>query len=202
MSSRINRSLYVSSAGAVFVVILFAWLSRWQGLSLFIDPHNVLSAMSPLLLTAGFIERAVEVVISPWRDTGAAKLANKVDALRTQIPASEPNAIAAADSAFQEYKGQTQRYAFGVSLSFSLAAAYVGVRALWPFVEHSRFEKLSHSQQWMFVVVDMVLTAALLAGGADGIHSVINAFTTFFNTTAQKAQQSANASRSGELSKS
>jgi hypothetical protein len=194
--------LYASSAGAVFVVILFAWLSRWQGLSLSIDPHNVLSAMSPLLLTAGFIERAVEVVISPWRDAGAAKLANKVDALRTQNPAPEPTAIAEADSAFQEYKGQTQRYAFGVSLSFSLAAAYVGVRALWPFVEHSSFEKLSGSQQWMFVVVDMVLTAALLAGGADGIHSVINAFTTFFNTTAEKAQQSANASRSGETSKS
>lgn len=202
MSSRINRSLYVSSAGAVFVVILFAWLSRWRGLSLSIDPHNVLSAMSPLLLTAGFIERAVEVVISPWRDAGAAKLVNKVDALRTQIPASEPTAIAEADSAFQEYKGQTQRYAFGVSLSFSLAAAYVGVRALWPFVEHSSFEKLGGSQRWAFLVVDMVLTAALLAGGADGIHSVVNAFTTFFNTTAQKAQQSANASRSGQTSKS
>jgi len=192
MSTGDKRPLYVSSGTAAIIVILFAWISRWRGLNLFIDPHNVLSVMSPLLLTAGFIERAVEVVISPWRDSRAAQLGNRVDALRAQIPAADVSVIAEADAAYQEYKGKTQQYAFGASLSFSFASAYVGVRALWPFVEHPSFEKLGTNQQWMFVVVDMVLTAALLAGGADGIHSVINAFTTFFNTTAQKAQQSAN----------
>jgi len=52
---------------------------------------------------------------------------------------------------------------------------------------------LGGKQQWTFLVVDVALSAALLAGGADGIHSVVNAFTTFFETTAQRAQQSANA---------
>jgi hypothetical protein len=149
--------------------------------------------MSPLLLTAGFIERAVEIVISPWRDAGATKLGNVVDTLKAQVPAVDATMIAKADAQFQEYRGETQQYAFAASLSFSLAAAYVGVRALWPFVDHQTFEKLGSHQQWLFLVVDLVLSAALLAGGADGIHSVINSFTTFFDTTAQKAQQSANA---------
>lgn len=190
-----KRPLYMSSGIAIAVVILFAWIARWRGLSLSIDPRNVLSTMSPLLLTAGFIERAVEVVISPWRDAGATKLVNRLDALKAQIPAAATTEIAEADAAFQEYKGKTQQYAFCASLSFSLAAAFVGVRALWPLVDHLNFDKLGNSQQWMFLTVDVVLSAALLAGGADGIHSVVNAFTTFFNATAQKTRQSANTQR-------
>jgi len=192
MDVKANRPLYVSSGIAVLVVTLFTWLSRWRGLSLSIAPSNILNVMSPLLLTAGFIERAVEIVISPWRDAGATKLGNVVDTLKAQAPAADATAIANADAEFQEHKGKTQQYAFAVSLSFSLAAAYVGVRALWPFVDQPNFEKLGSHQQWLFLVVDVVLSAALLAGGADGIHSVINSFTTFFDTTAQKAQQSAN----------
>ena len=193
MNIKANRPLYVSSASAVLVVTLFTWLSRWCGLGLSMNPSNILSVMSPLLLTAGFIERAVEIVISPWRDAGATKLGNVVDTLKAQVPAVDATMIAKADAQFQEYRGETQQYAFAASLSFSLAAAYVGVRALWPFVDHQTFEKLGSHQQWLFLVVDLVLSAALLAGGADGIHSVINSFTTFFDTTAQKAQQSANA---------
>jgi hypothetical protein len=34
--------------------------------------------------------------------------------------------------------------------------------------------------------VDVALSAALLAGGADGIHSVMNAITSFFDNTAEK----------------
>jgi len=162
MNIKANRPLYVSSASAVLVVTLFTWLSRWRGLGLSMNPSNILSVMSPLLLKA-------------------------------QVPAVDATMIAKADAQFQEYRGETQQYAFAASLSFSLAAAYVGVRALWPFVDHQTFEKLGSHQQWLFLVVDLVLSAALLAGGADGIHSVINSFTTFFDTTAQKAQQSANA---------
>ena len=66
MNIKANRPLYVSSASAVLVVTLFTWLSRWRGLGLSMNPSNILSVMSPLLLTAGFIERAVEIVISPW----------------------------------------------------------------------------------------------------------------------------------------
>ena len=70
-----------------------------------------------------------------------------------------------------------------------------GVRALWPFVDHVSFEKLGSHQQCMFLVLDVVLFAALLDVWSDGIHSLINSFTTFLDTTAQKAQQSANTAK-------
>jgi hypothetical protein len=41
----------------------------------------------------------------------------------------------------------------------------------------------------MFNVVDVVLSAALLAGGANGIHSVVSSITTFFDSNAQKEEE-------------
>lgn len=190
----VNIPLLASAAIAFVMVLLYAWMARWSGLSLSIAPQDVMSKMSPLLLIAGFIERAVEVIISPWRDARATVLENKLNALKAQTaPPADPQDIQRADTAFQNYTGQTQKYAFAVSLTLSLAAAYVGVRALWPFVNQVDFYKLGANQRWMFLVVDVVFSSALLAGGADGIHQVVNAFTTFFSTTAQKATQAANA---------
>jgi hypothetical protein len=36
--------------------------------------------------------------------------------------------------------------------------------------------------------LDILLSAALMAGGANGIHSVISAFTSFFDASAQKSR--------------
>jgi hypothetical protein len=38
----------------------------------------------------------------------------------------------------------------------------------------------------MFNIVGVTLSAALLAGGANGIHSIVSSFATFFDTSAQK----------------
>jgi hypothetical protein len=46
----------------------------------------------------------------------------------------------------------------------------------------------SHPQQVFFLCVDVALSAALLAAGADGIHSVVNAITSFFDASADRAK--------------
>jgi len=197
--------LGLTVAIALVVGVLFAWLARWRGLPFSIDPRNLLNVMAPLMLTAGFVERAVEVIISPWRDADANKLTQALAVLQAASAASlaSGDAVGASGTAdrikeaseqLADYKGKTQQYAFMASLTLSIAAASVGVRALWPLLymnAKSGFEQAGHAQQGTFLVVDVILSAALLAGGADGIHAVINSFTTFFNTTAQKAQQSA-----------
>jgi hypothetical protein len=63
------------------------------------------------------------------------------------------------------------------------------VRTLWPFLDAqaiSIFKSASAGQRNTFIVLDVVLSAALMTGGTNGIHSVVNAFTRFFDTTAQK----------------
>jgi hypothetical protein len=215
MTTESNRlrflPIFLTVGIALLIGVPFALLAHWRGLPFSIDPSNLLSLMSPLLLTAGFIERAVEVVISPWRDAEANKLTQALAVLQAPASTVPPAAgatsgssgtgdeIESASERLADYKGRTQQYAFMASLTLSLAAAGVGVRALWPLLDMTSktgFEQASRAQQGTFLVVDIILSSLLLAGGADGIHSVINSFTTFFNTTAQKVQQSANAPQS------
>ena len=67
-----------------------------------------------------------------------------------------------------------------------LVASLAGVNALSPFLAKDALNNLPAAQHALFAGFDIVLTAALLAGGADGLHSVISAFTSFFGATAQR----------------
>lgn len=53
----------------------------------------------------------------------------------------------------------------------TLRLAAVGVRALQPFAEPNAFAQLPEYQRYLFTGVDVLLSAALLAGGADGIQA-------------------------------
>jgi len=220
--------VYVSLGITLVGVGFFVAFAKWNGLSLHIAPASFVGVMTPLFLAAAFIERAVEVVISPWRDLQADKLSDTADAKRAHaqtkaaaaaatkvvssaVDASDPAAAgaatmaanAAADAAvtaaqaandaadeFAQYKGKTKQYAYSIALTMGLLLAYVGVRALSnlynPPPAASPFQ--SDNQRLMFNAVDVVLSAALLAGGAGGIHSIVNSVTTFFDSNAQKMQ--------------
>jgi hypothetical protein len=185
----------LSVGSAAILIALFSRFGLWPGLSLSVQPLTVMNVMAPLLLTAAFIERAVEVVITPWRDPGWDELTDALAIVKAN-PAATPADKASAIKALDDYQDLTKQYAFATALLLGLAAAMVGVRALWPFLDAPAmvlFNAASKSQQGSFIVVDVVLSAALLAGGANGIHSVVNAFTTFFDTNAQKATKNANA---------
>ena len=99
--------------------------------------------------------------------------------------------LQAANDALDTYRGQTQRYAFAANLILSFCASAVGVRALWPFVTDVNFFNTATNglrQQDFFRNFDVILTTALLAGGADGMHAIISSITSFF----QKSGDSSN----------
>jgi hypothetical protein len=152
--------------------------------------------LAPLAFASAVIERAVEILVSPWRDAGASKLSKALAAI--QARPAEPAACAqnaadlqAASDALDEYRGDTQRFAFAVSLTLSVLVSMAGVRALGPFADAVKLNdiKLTPSAQHLFfLVIDVALSAGLLAGGADGIHSVVNAATSFFDGAADRAK--------------
>ena len=166
----------------------FNWKQQWNGLDLTVAPDLLLGKLTPLILASAFIERAVEILISPWRDTQANKLARLVAAVQARpIDPTTPiqNAQNAADllvaqEALADYRGETQRYAFAVGFVLSFCAAVAGVRSHWPFLTHpDAFEHLSAGQQVFFRNFDVLVTTALLAGGADGFHAIISAVTSY-----------------------
>lgn len=175
----------VTGAGFLF----FSLVQKWNGVDLAIPAAQLVDRLAPLVLAAAFIERAVEIVVSPLRDTGATKLARVVAAIKArptvgltpvQVDQNAADLQVASDE-LDDYRGVTQQYAFAIGLILSFCAAVAGVRAHWPFLAHPEtFSKLDVHQQEFFRNFDVVITTALLAGGADGIHSIVNSVTSFF----------------------
>jgi len=193
MSSSNNLPLVAGFGIAAVGISAFAFFANWSGIAITVDTQTVANVLAPLTLTSGFIERAVEVFITPWRDQGY----NRLDAdLKTVTanPAATPAQIKEATDKLNDYVAETTRYAFVLSVFFGLVAAMVGVRALWPFLGSGKPETaiLNPGQRNTFVIFDVILSAGLMAGGANGIHSVVTAFTSFFDASAQKSQNSVN----------
>jgi hypothetical protein len=193
MNSEKNLLLFAFFAIASLGVVLFAFFAMWWGLNLSVQPQTVANVLAPLVLTAAFIERAVEVIISPWRGPKADRL-KALSTGKSKLTATEEEQRTAPDE-LKKHKDETTVYAFAAAVMFGLVAAMVGVRALWPFLGEqamTTFKSASAGQQGTFIVFDVVISAALMAGGANGFHSVMNAFTSFFDASAQKSQNSAN----------
>jgi len=172
-----NWPLFASGAVAILALAIFAAHPLWEGLTFGISMTNVANLLAPLAFAAAVTERAVEILISPWRDTGANKLQAALAAAQTvsSSVASSSDAATKASDALNEYRGETQRCAFAISVVLSLCVSIAGIRAFQPFLVSTSFDTLKNAhphQHAFFMAVDVALTTALLAGGADGVHSM------------------------------
>ena len=193
--ARKNWPLLVSGALALLGVIVFRVLLKWDGLNLTVRLQDLSGLLAPLAFASAVIERAVEILVSPWRDSEASKLDKAVAAIKARPAdpaANTQNAadLKAASDAIDEYRGDTQRYAFAISLTLSVLVSMAGVRALGPFADVGKLNDVrftTQAQHLFFLCVDVALSAGLLAGGADGIHSLVNAATSFFEGAATRS---------------
>jgi hypothetical protein len=194
---RKNWPLFVSGALALLGVIIFRLYLNWDGLSFTVRLADLTGLLAPLAFASAVIERAVEIFVSPWRDAKASKLERAVAAIKARPADPAVNTQNAADlqaasDALDEYRGDTQRYAFAVSITLSVLVSMAGVRSLGPFADTGKLNDAritTQAQHLFFLCVDVTLSAALLAGGADGIHSVVNAVTSFFEAAADKSSK-------------
>jgi len=147
--------------------------------------------LTPLFLVSLFIERTLEVFLTAWRAEGAAKLETQVKAAKAAkaAPGAAPDAHAATEDTVIQHKAGTQRMAFLGGVTLGIVVSAVGVRALGMFVDPAVFGSLSDTQQTMFNVTDVLLTGAVLGGGADGLHKLVSVFTNFMDVTAKRVKE-------------
>lgn len=138
--------------------------------------QNIGNVLAPLAVIALFIERAVEVVITAWRDPGAMRL-------KHDLKAAPADRKAGIQQELDHYRLHTQRFSFGTSITLSLVAAMVGVRGVAPLLTGA-------PTAGAFQGFDIVVTALLLAGGADGLHQIMTTFTDFLDNTKAKLNPS------------
>src|SRR5258708_1983498 len=116
-----NWPMLVSGGLGVVGVVVFRLFLKWDALSFTLKITDLAGLLAPLAFPAAVIERAVEIIISPWRDSEANKLERAVVAVKARPAVSTTDVqnaedLKAASDVLDEYRGTTQRYAFAVSL--------------------------------------------------------------------------------------
>jgi hypothetical protein len=136
------------------------------------------------------IERTVEVLMTIWRSEEAYKRESAVRRLMAaNAPPTHPDLIAAQDR-LTEYKAETLRWTLPLGFFLGLLVAASGLRALSQFLDLSAVGTdtgPSQTQLWWFNCGDILFTGALLAGGADPIHKLLDLYRKFIESSAAKA---------------
>lgn len=137
--------------------------------------------VAPLLLLALFLERAIEVVVGAWRegDRQSLELACAAPELDLEERQGRRNILLA-------HRDTTRCIALLASLTAGVLLSALGVRVLEQLVDADMLAALAEWQQRSFAVLDVLITGALLAGGADGLHKVVATFTTFMEQSAER----------------
>lgn len=132
--------------------------------------------MTPLILVSLFVERAVEIVIKGTRGHVEDRLKNDVKNDKSK------------QAELTHYKSDTRDRAFAYALVLCVAISALGVRALEMVIDPAVFSSLTDLQRSWFQVIDVGLTGALLAGGADGLHKIVSLFTDNIDALRKRAQ--------------
>lgn len=179
--------------GAAFAVACVA--ANWPAVRFAkLEAGDSISRLGALLLFALLIERTVEVFLTIWRAEESYKRQAAVQRLISDGKSAIDPELKRAQDALIEYKTETQRWALPSSFIIGLLLASFGVRVIDQFVisaDANAPNALGANQLWWFRVSDIVLTAALLAGGADPIHKLMDAFRKFMEASSAKASGTA-----------
>jgi hypothetical protein len=173
-------------------------------------PEAFVALIGWLSVVALFVERAVEVIVMTLRDEQADLNEHAVEAAQEKydkasnaLPAAlvsaatDPDklaannnvnslhdALVAAQQADILYRAATKKIALQCSLTMSLIVSLAGVRALAGLFDTATFCR-------PFVLADILITGLLLAGGSEGVHRLLNVYTSFSDGLSTKLDANA-----------
>jgi len=143
--------------------------------------------MTPFLLVALFIERALEVFLTVWRGPKSAEMEHDLKFQKGKKGGADAGKT--EERKLLAYKQGTQARAFGVAVVVGIIISALGLRALEMLFDADVFASLPELQRGMIQVLDILITGALLGGGADGVHKVLALFTTYMDETKRKVKE-------------
>lgn len=182
-----------------FLVLAVAVLAfQRQPVSLAFTPNaqaNLPLLFSSMLLISMFIERAIEIFLSAWRsqqadilDTEIAGLERQIKLKKDQADQLDPllNSLQAKKRERIEYRIESRAVAQWIGLLIGVLVSLVGVRILANVIVLPE-SGLPAGQHALFVVVDVLLTGAVLAGGSDAFNKIMKLYSSAMDTAAQNA---------------
>lgn len=174
----------------LIVVIVFTAALLSPGLMVFrrLTLTEFVLSVLPLVMVALFIERALEVILTPWRAQHTTELRERAGYARLMRSWHQPRRP--EEEAYIDHQHRTQRIAFVCGTACGVILAALGIRVLEMFVDHAIFYSLPPLQQHLFRATDVALSGAVLGGGSDALHQLMLVFTNFFQSAAGRVKQS------------
>lgn len=205
-----SSSKYYAFA-AVFAVIFVAAGALTEGLKLRdgIDPQEVAWNLLTILgVLAILLERALELYVTTWRQPDRPKvlipetklkelkkeLEEASDADRIELEKDVNDAelkLSQTKVKLEIYRAATQRGINVVMVLGAIAIAAIAPRVLSEFYP---LDELGGVLIYLANVVDIVITAGLIGGGAKGMNSVTTVLANFNESLAVRAKAGANSS--------
>ena len=146
------------------------------------QPGQVDPAISNLMLAEAELVRTQNAVTQAQANPAIA--GGAMPNLNADLEAAYANhqTTLATAAPVKEKEGNARRRRTTIlGMVLGVLAAMVGARALGPFVDVNQLAKgvVWGGQSAWFASVDVLITGGLLAGGADGIHQIVNRFLEF-----------------------
>ncbi|NEQ51171.1 MAG: hypothetical protein F6K11_13715 [Leptolyngbya sp. SIO3F4] len=162
----------------------------------------ILQQLTILLFMALFLERALEVYklsyLSPEKERLGAQVdycQSKLDSISSDTDGSISSEILQtvqldlfnAEEHLRVYRTHVRRNLLQTAIIFGFLIGLVGVRSLEGIVYLPKPDStLEEFRFYLFRVLDLLLTAGLVAGGSEGIHGIIKQLNNLFPDIPQK----------------
>lgn len=159
-----------------------------------------------LIVIALFLERALEVYKLSYLSQEKERLTAQVEPIQLELQSlittngeDNPNneAIKAvklrlfnAQESLRVYKNYMRQNLLRVAIAFGTLISLVGVRSLESAFDFPEPESIFELfRVYLFRILDVMLTAGLIAGGSEGIHTVIKKLSNLFPDVPQKIME-------------
>jgi hypothetical protein len=149
-------------------------------------PAIALRQLGTLVVLALFVERALEVYVSVWRERDRRRLdrAHR-DELEADPP--DPGRVAAAARALGDHRAETQRLALLGGLFLGVLIALAGVRVLAEIVTGVPADTPA-LQRVLLGGIDVLVTGGLIGGGAEALHKLMMVVTSGLDATRRRIE--------------
>lgn len=174
----------------VVALIVGASVAMWPPLKFVnLSGADFASRFSALVFFSLLIERTVEIIMSIWRSEEANNHEAAVQRLIASNTAATDPALIKAQTSLIKYKAETMQWTMPTGFALGLLVSAFGVRALSQFIDPTATGVGAplEEQRWWFNMIDILFTGALLAGGADPIHKLLDLYRKFVEASAARA---------------
>jgi hypothetical protein len=170
----------------VLVALAFGLMKRPPDLVEVLDFNigAITSMLLSLFVVTLFVERAVEVIVTAWREPGKRAIEEGHVPDKYAAPTAHATSdLPGSNDMLQAYTAQTMRIAGAMTMLLGILVSAVGFRVLQPLVDSDSFVSLGGLQQGVFKWTDVLVTGGLIGGGSEGIHQLMKAIIGAFETS-------------------